>query len=109
MSDTPRTDKLLDDQEFDRVPYDDACMQLKELCRELERELNKSKNIERQPPLDAAACSRGLFAIADGFIYRAGKTNDHTLCVWDVADILRTAANAMKKLELELDSHQKVL
>ena len=39
---TPRTDALLDNQEFDNVDYDTSCQQLTELCRELERELNEA-------------------------------------------------------------------
>lgn len=41
-SDTPRTDALLDNQEFDNVDFDTSCQQLAELCRELERELNEA-------------------------------------------------------------------
>lgn len=39
---TPRTDALLDAQQFDNVDYDTSCEQLSELCRELERELNEA-------------------------------------------------------------------
>ena len=39
---TPRTDKLLSDQQFDGVDYDTSCQQLTELCRELERDLNEA-------------------------------------------------------------------
>jgi hypothetical protein len=39
---TPRTDALLDNQEFDNVDYDTSCQQLTELCRELERDLNEA-------------------------------------------------------------------
>ena len=39
---TPRTDKLLSDQQFDNVDYDTSCQQLTELCGELERELNEA-------------------------------------------------------------------
>ena len=39
---TPRTDKLLSDQQFDNVDYDTSCQQLSELCEELERELNEA-------------------------------------------------------------------
>lgn len=38
---TPRTDKLLSDQQFDAVDYDTSCEQLSELCAELERALNE--------------------------------------------------------------------
>lgn len=37
---TPRTDKLLSDQQFDAVDYDASCLQLSELCAELEQDLN---------------------------------------------------------------------
>jgi hypothetical protein len=39
---TPRTDALLDAQQFDGVDYDTSCQQLAELCSELERELNEA-------------------------------------------------------------------
>ena len=39
---TPRTDKLLSDQQFDNVDYDTSCQQLSELCGELERDLNEA-------------------------------------------------------------------
>ena len=39
---TPRTDKLLSDQQFDGVDYDTSCLQLSELCAELERDLNEA-------------------------------------------------------------------
>ena len=39
---TPRTDALLDNQEFDNVDYDTSCLQLSELCEELERDLNEA-------------------------------------------------------------------
>lgn len=39
---TPRTDKLLSDQQFDNVDYDTSCQQLSELCAELERDLNEA-------------------------------------------------------------------
>ena len=41
LNKTPRTDALLDNQEFDTVDFDTSCQQLAELCRELERELNE--------------------------------------------------------------------
>lgn len=40
---TPRTDALLDAQQFDNVDYDTSCQQLTELCRELERDLNEAQ------------------------------------------------------------------
>ena len=40
---TPRTDKLLSDQQFNNVDYDTSCQQLSELCEELERELNQAR------------------------------------------------------------------
>jgi hypothetical protein len=40
---TPRTDKLLSDQQFDGVDYDTSCLQLSELCAELERDLNEAR------------------------------------------------------------------
>jgi hypothetical protein len=39
---TPRTDALLDAQQFDGVDYDTSCQQLTELCGELERDLNEA-------------------------------------------------------------------
>lgn len=35
---TPETDMLLSNQLFDNIPYDDAALQLAELCCKLERE-----------------------------------------------------------------------
>jgi uncharacterized membrane protein YccC len=74
MSDTPKTDMLLSNQHFDCVPYDDACGQLAEFARDLERRLNranallaemksaikfaKSEAKERLQRLDSAASER---------------------------------------------------
>ena len=43
MSDTPETDALLSDQEFDCVSYDEAAGQLAELCSKLERERDEAR------------------------------------------------------------------
>ncbi len=41
------TDILLSNQEFDRVPYDECCDQLADLCRKLESERDQTRrNLE---------------------------------------------------------------
>jgi hypothetical protein len=47
MSETHETDVLLSNQIFDRVPPDECCDQLQELCEKLERERNQyRRNLE---------------------------------------------------------------
>ena len=44
---TSETDILLSNQEFDRVPYDECCDQLADLCRKLESERDQyRRNLE---------------------------------------------------------------
>jgi hypothetical protein len=38
------TDMLLSNQEFDRVPYDECCDQLADLCRKLESERDRARD-----------------------------------------------------------------
>jgi hypothetical protein len=45
MSDTPETDLMLDNQCHDDVRFDDACSQLAELCRSLERERDEARRL----------------------------------------------------------------
>lgn len=56
-----------------------------------------------EPKLDAAKRPSGLRAMADGMIYLAGQTGVETANVWQVADILRTAADEMQSLKRERD------
>jgi hypothetical protein len=48
VSDTPETDAMLDNQSHDDVKWDDACDQLAELCRSLERERNEAREALRK-------------------------------------------------------------
>lgn len=52
MSDTPETDLLLSRQEVDRVPPDEACDQLIDLCQQLERERDEARLLGREAELE---------------------------------------------------------
>jgi hypothetical protein len=95
MSDTPKTDMLLSNQHFDCVPYDDACGQLAEFARDLERRLNhanallaemkqavkwaKNEAKERLQRLDSAACERRQWMESE---HRAKKAERESFAQW---------------------------
>lgn len=58
--------------------------------------------MSEEPKLDAAKRPNGLRAIADGFIYRAGRTRVDVPNVWETADILRSAADEIERLHASL-------
>lgn len=107
MSETPETDMLLSNQEFDKVPYDDCCGQLAEFCRKLEQERDKFKK-ERDAKIDK--------------IIHMQKFIDHTQERWDWhkneleeeqrklrEDLMRAAADCAlenARLERELNNLQ---
>lgn len=55
------------------------------------------------PERIAARTSAGLKNMAAFFVSRAERTNDVCLCAYEVADILKEAADAINKLETERD------
>jgi AAA+ superfamily predicted ATPase len=70
MSDTPETNLMLDNQFHDAVQFDDACDQLAELCRKLERERDELREDQSNQDdillryMDEIDEARGAFAIA---------------------------------------------